>query len=389
MFSISRFEQLLKNLPRAHVQRLADKYKTDRYTKGFDTWSLLIAQVYGQLSGSRSLRELETGYNLHARHHYHLGTGPVRRTTLADACAKRKPQVFEELVGELMSAAHRKIRRQVREGLLLLDSTSLTLKGRGFDWAKEHSTRNTQGLKLHVVFNQGSATPVVQEITQANVNDVTQAVGIQLQAGATYVFDKGYCDYNWWSTFESKQALFVTRLKSNAAVKVLEQKDVAAADQQHILADELIAFSNRTPGGKRRNQYIKPLRRVRVHRPDHDSDLVLVTNDMNRSGAEIAACYKARWNIELFFKWIKQNLRLKAFYGRSRNAVRIQLLCALIAYLLVALYCQAQSGGTSLLRVFNALRAGLFQRPRNDEEVERRRRENAQARSMIQPDLFT
>ncbi|MFT4249659.1 MAG: transposase [Pseudomonas sp.] len=128
---------------------------------------------------------------------------------------------------------------------------------------------------------------------------------------------------------------------------------------------------------------------MRVHRPDHQHDLVLVTNDMTRSAAQIAACYKARWGIVLFFKWIKQHLRIKAFFGRSQNAVRIQLLCALITYLLVALYRQTQPGAASLLRTLDELRAGLFQRPETDLAAERRRRRDKQAQLAVQPELFS
>lgn len=388
MFRISRIQSLLQNLPRGTFQTIVERYGADRYTKGFDCHSVLTAQVFGHLSGSRSLRELETGYNAHPGQHYHLGTGPIRRATMADACARRNPAVFEDLVKVLMAAASRSVRRQVQDGLLLLDSTSFTLSGRGFEWAQASRTRHTQGLKLHLVYDLGRSTPVLQEITAANVNDITQAAGIPLRRGATYVFDKGYCDYNWWARFNEHDVRFITRLKRNARVALVEARAVPEQDAAMILADELIRFSNPHPGGPRKNTYNAPLRRVTVHRPDHDTPLVLVTNDLTRSATEVAACYKARWQIELFFKWLKQNLRIKAFLGRSENAVRIQILCALVAYLLVALYRQAHAATRPMLRVLDELRVGLFQRPTVEAAVERRRCQRRLAQLTVQPELF-
>mgnify|MGYP005755765997 CR=1 FL=1 len=390
MFSISRFQRVMQGLPRGSFQSVVDQHEGDKHTKGFGCLGLLAAHVFGHLSGSRSLRDLEIGFNAHPAQRYHLGIGPhgVRRTTLADASAKRNPAVFEQTARMLMAAASRKIRRQGEECLMLLDSTSFTLKGPGFEWAKQSATRNTQGLKLHIVYDLGKSTPVLGEITAANVNDVTQALGIPLARGATYVFDKGYCDYNWWARFDEQDAKFVTRLKSNAKVEVVGPKWVPEQGPSLVIADEVVRFSNKNPGAGRKNRYTANVRRVIVHRPTHDTPLVLVTNDMERTATEVAECYRARWQIELFFKWIKQNLRIKAFLGRSENAVRIQILCALIAYLLAALYRDSQAPAQSMLRVLNELRVTLFQRPSVEEAVYRRRAEARVTQAAVQPGLF-
>lgn len=389
MFSISRFQQLLQGVPRGHLDTLVEQHQGDRYAKAFGCYDLLVAQVYGHLKGSRSLRDIETGFNAHRTHHYHLGTRPVRRSTLADACAKRSTAVFEGLARVLMSTAHRSVRKAGGECLRLLDSTSFTLKGRGFDdWAASNRTRNTQGLKLHIVYDPGSAVPVLQEISAANVNDVTQAASMPITRGATYVFDKGYCDYNWWARINEQDAKLVTRLKSNAKIDVRETMAIPVPDRGTVLADERIRLSNRNPGAGRKNRYTADLRRVTVARPDKDTPLVLVTNDFERSAADVAACYKARWQIELFFKWIKQNLRIRSFFGRSENAVRIQILCALIAYLLVAIHRARHAPDIPMLRLLDALRAALFQRPASDAEVDRRRKRRRLAQAAVQPVLF-
>ena len=389
MFSISRFQQLLQGVPRGHLDTLVEQHQGDRYAKAFGCYDLLVAQVYGHLKGSRSLRDIETGFNAHRTHHYHLGTRPVRRSTLADACAKRSTAVFEGLARVLMSTAHRGARKAGGECLRLLDSTSFTLKGRGFDdWAASNRTRNTQGLKLHIVYDPGSAVPVLQEISAANVNDVTQAASMPITRGATYVFDKGYCDYNWWARINAQDAKLVTRLKSNAKIDVRETMAIPVPDRGTVLADERIRLSNRNPGAGRKNRYTADLRRVTVARPDKDTPLVLVTNDFERSAADVAACYKARWQIELFFKWIKQNLRIRSFFGRSENAVRIQILCALIAYLLVAIHRARHAPDIPMLRLLDELRAALFQRPASDAEVDRRRKRRRLAQAAVQPVLF-
>lgn len=389
MFRISRFQQLLQGVPRGQFQSLVEQHHGDRYAKAFGCYDLLVAQLFGHVNGSRSLREIETGFNAHRSHHYHLGTHAVRRSTLADAGSKRSPAVFEGLAKLLMASAHRRVRQTGAECLRLLDSTSFTLEGRGFDdWAKASRTRNTQGLKLHIVYEPGSAIPTLQEITAANVNDVTQAASLPITRGATYVFDKGYCDYNWWARIAAQDATFVTRLKTNAQVKVVERLSVPESMNAVVLGDERIVFSNKNPGAGRKNLYPDALRRVTVARPDKATPLVLVTNDFERTAAEVAECYKARWQIELFFKWIKQNLRIRVFFGRSENAVRIQILCALIAYLLVALYRLSHAPDVPMIRLLDQFRAALFQRPGVDEAMERRRRNRATAQIAVQPALL-
>ena len=389
MFRISRFQQLLQAVPRGRFGALVERYQGDHYAKAFGCYDLLVAQLFGHLNGSRSLREIETGFNAHATHHYHLGTRAVRRSTLADACAKRNPAVFEELAKGLMASAQRRVRRTGRECLRLLDSTSFTLKGRGFDdWAAVSRTRHTQGLKLHIVYDPDQAVPTLQEITAATVNDVTPAQTLPITRGATYVFDKGYCDYHWWARLNAQDAGFITRLKSNAKVRLLTSRPVPERASALVLGDEEITLSNKHPGAGRKNPYTAALRRVTVARPGKDTPLVLVTNDFERSAVEVAECYKARWQIELFFKWIKQNLRIRAFFGRSENAVRIQILCALIAYLLVALHRLTRAPATPMIRLLDELRAALFQRPDLDDAVERRRRQRCVAHLAVQPILF-
>lgn len=390
MYSISRFRSLLNEVPR---KVFADQVKhcgSDRYSKGFDSWSQLVAMVYGHLSGAASLRMIEHSYNSQSQHHYHLGTGSIRRSTLADANSKRSPAPFVAVAQALMSQAHRKLRREGTQLLYLLDSTSITLKGRHFDaWTAGNRTRNTQGVKLHLLYNRDTQAPAHHSITAANINDVNEGQKLPIETGAVYVFDKGYCDYNWWAQIEAKGAHFVTRFKRDAAARVVETRPVPTEDAAHILCDEVVHFAHKHPGAKRKNRYTKPLRRVTVARPDKATPLILATNDLDSPATRIAQHYKDRWGVELFFKWIKQHLKIKQTFGCSENAVKIQILCALIAYLLLTLYRKAHGLTASLWAILGELRVTLFQRPRTERQAHRRRKRARIDLEQIQVGLFS
>lgn len=388
MFSLSRFQTLLKGLPRFQFDRIVKELDGDKYTKKFGCWNLLTVQVYGQVSGAKSLRELEAGLNVQENHHYHLDIGKISRATVSDSAKSRNPMVFERAAKLLMAKASRQIRRQGEECLQLLDSTSLTLKGGCFDaWTAGNRTRHTQGMKLHVQLDLAQGIPVQQSITAPNVNDLCEARKLAPMAKQTYVFDKGYYDFNWWARLDAAGALFVTRLKNKAKTEIVSKRKVPK-QADAILADETITLSNKNRGGGRKNLYTKPLRRITVARPDHATPLVLVTNDMKRTASEIADCYRARWQIELFFKWVKQNLRIKQFYGESENAVRIQILCALITYLLIALYRVANGFTDSYQIALVVLRAALFQREQTDKSATTRRKRKRDDIQKVQGVLF-
>jgi IS4 transposase len=379
----------MKGLPRGSFDRLVETHQADKHAKGFDCWDQLVAMVYAQLSGANSLRVLEAGFNSQGTHHYHLGTGPVRRSTLADALARRQTEVFAGTARLLMAQASRRLKREGSELLYALDSTSITLTGPGFDtWTRANRTCHTQGIKLHVLYENDAQIPAQHSITAPNVNDIDEGSRFLIEPGAVYVFDKGYCDYNWWSRIEAQNARFVTRFKRNAALAVESTRPIAALDAEVILVDEIVRFANKHPRGGRKNHYQKPLRRVTVARPDHDSPLVLATNDLDSPARVIAQRYQDRWQVELFFKWIKQHLRIKTFLGRSENAVRIQILTALITYLLLALYRKTENFTGSLWTLLSQVRATLFQRPAIEAEQYRRRKEDLAEFASRQGGLF-
>lgn len=388
MFRITTFHELLKGLPRGTFDQLVKKHNADKYSKKFGHWDQLIAMLYAQLSGTTGLRPLQTAFNSHVAHHYHLGTSPIKRTTLADANERRSDTVFSQTAAWLMGQVSRPLRKDSKELMFLLDSTSVTLKGREFDrWTSENRTRNTQGIKLHVLLESLSQAPAWHSFSAANVNDVDLARSVPLKQDGLYVFDKGYYDFNWWNDIDTAGARFVTRFKKNAALTVVEDRLIPDDERGRVLEDRLVRFKSKYPGGKR-NLYSRPLRCVTVVRDDKPTPLVLATNDLTASASEIALRYKERWAIELFFKWIKQHLKIKKFLGRTENAVRIQILTALISYLLVALYKQRHGLTQTLWDCLCLVRATLFQRPLSEASRHRRRQDDARDLARIQPALF-
>lgn len=389
MFRISRFQEVLKHLPRGVFDRAVRSQQADKYRKKFSCWQHLVSMVFVQMSGATSLRTLESSFNAHSAHHYHLRCQPIRRTTLADANAQADWQVFSRVAQALMQQVQGSVRAQAAEFLQLIDSTSITLKGRGFDqWTRVKRTRNTQGLKLHVVFGLAQGAPLAQSISAPNLNDLDYARTLEAQRGAIYVFDKAYCDYTWWWQMTQRGAQFVTRFKRNTRLQVTQQRAIPRNAQGIILKDEQVLLSNKHPGAGRTNPYSAALRRIEVAR-DAKPSLVLATNDLKSSALRIAERYKARWQIELFFKWIKQHLNIKRFVGRSENAVRIQILTALIAYLLAVLYAKAHGIKTSLWLLLSELRATLFQRPQIELHRHRRWRQQRFMHDLLQRPLFT
>lgn len=373
MYSNTRFHELLEAFPRSSFTLLAKKLKAGHYDKSFKPYDHLIALLYAQLSGAGSLRELETGFNAQAAHHYHLGTDRLKRSTLADANKRRNPELFRQLAELMMAQIHRKARRELKELVYLLDSTPIQLKQTGFDWAEAGATFRNQGLKVHLMIEQQQSTPVYLNITSPNVNDVVDARRVPLEPDGLYVFDKGYCDYGWWSEIDEVGARFVTRFKANAAIDVVEDR---AVEGMEILADAVVAFRHRSNrGGQKNTYYGRHLRQIKVHR-EGKKPLVLATNDLHSRAEDIAVLYRKRWQIELFFKWIKQNLRVKRFLGRSQNAVLLQIYVAIISYLLLWSY-RAVRGvvSQSLHLLLVELRETLFSRlPTEAQRCYRRRR---------------
>jgi hypothetical protein len=356
----SVFHGLLKHLPWDEFDRLVVAHGADSRVRRLTTKSQLVALLYGQLAGAASLREIITGLRSHAARLYHLGAKVPRRSTLADANAQRPSAVFSELLAMLIARAHRGLRRALAETTYLVDATGLRLDARSIAWAR--FSEGVCGAKLHVIYDPDADRPIYAAITPARVNDITAAQAMPIEPGATYVFDLGYYDYAWWAKLDRAQCRIVTRLKSNTPLAVVEE--LAVCGDGVILSDRIGHLPARLGSG-RRNPFQDPVREVRV-RLDSGKVLRILSNDLDAAAEEIADLYQRRWAIELFFRWVKQILKIRRFIGTAENAVRIQIAVALIAFLLLRLAQAAQRTITSPLAFARLVRANLMHRRRLD-----------------------
>jgi len=351
----SIFASLLKPICRRRFRSIVETHNGDAYDKSFGSWDHLVALIYAQLSSAKSLRGLEAGWNANAHHHYHLGSGPIARSTLADANRRRPPEVFIEAFAQLSELTGRRLRREGEEMIRLIDATPIPL-GKLCEWAKWNG--RTRGLKMHTVYDPQADHPRRITITSSTVNDVEVGREEPIEAGATYVFDKAYCDYDWWSRIHQSGASFVTRAKKNARYEVIRHRRVKKAEQQGdgftILADADVRL-----GTQGKTRLACSLRHVRIRR-DNGSDLEIITNDRKRSAAEIAALYKVRWQIELLFRRLKQHLKLTRFLGRSENAIRLQILAVMITFLLLRLAAKLTRTRLTALRFVELAGQHLF-----------------------------
>jgi hypothetical protein len=350
----------LKHVPWGEFDRLVAEHQADKHVRRLPTKSQFIALLYGQLSGAASLRELVGGLESHAVRLYHVGGRPVSRSTLADANALRPNAVFGELFAAMVDRAQRGLRRAVGEAVYLIDSTGLRLSGSGSEWA--HFSAKACGAKVHVIYDARAERPIYAAVTAANVNDITAAQAMPIEAGATYVFDLGYYDYGWWAKMDAAGCRIVTRFKTNTPLAVTAE--LAVPQGSDILSDRIGLLPQRQ-AGSRKNPFSDPVREIRV-RIDTGKVLRILTNDLDASAHEIADLYKRRWAIELFFRWVKQTLKIRHFLGASENAVRIQIAVALIAFLLLRLAQATQEAVQSPLAFARLVRANLMHRKRID-----------------------
>lgn len=352
----SVFHALVKRVPWAAFERLVATHKGDHRVRRLPTKSQFLALLYGQLAGAASLREIVDGLQSHAARLYHAGGRPVSRSTLADANATRPHAVFGELFAAMVAQAQRGLRRALGEATYLIDSTSIRLSGLGAEWAR--FSARACGAKVHVIYDPDADRPLYAALTTAKVNDITAAKAMPIEAGATYVFDLGYYDYAWWAAMDRAGCRIVTRFKANTPLVVTAELAVPAGSD--ILCDRIGLLPQRQ-ARNRRNPFSDPVREIRV-RTETGKILRILSNDLDAGAEEIAALYKRRWAIELFFRWVKQTLKIRHFLGTSENAVRIQIAVALIAFLLLRLAQDAQKAIGSPLAFTRLVRANLMHR---------------------------
>jgi hypothetical protein len=345
---------LLQFIPWSRFDALVDEHSSDRRVRKLNSKSQLIALIHAQLSGASSLREVEATMASQKARLYHLGAAAPKRSTLADANRERPAEVFCQLFETLLAQAHRGLRKASRDAVRLIDATSAGLTAQSKSWAS-YGARGCAA-KLHLVFDPVAALPVHFVVTPARVNDITAAKAMPIEPGATYVFDLGYYDFSWWATLDAAGCRFVTRLKTHTKPTLIQERQVEAGGS--IVADRVIRLAGRL-AGNRRNPLDRPLREIHV-KIDTGKILRLVSNDLHTTAEDIAEHYKTRWQIELFFRWVKQTLKIRRFLGTSHNAVRTQIAVALIAYLLLQMAFAAQTTVRSILMFARTVRANLM-----------------------------
>ncbi|WP_159732929.1 IS4 family transposase [Methylosinus sp. Ce-a6] len=350
------FHDLLKLLPWKTFDALVARHRADDLVRSFTTRHQLIALLYAQFSGAESLRAVETAMESHQARLYHLGGRAPARSTFADANRSRSPLVFTGLLEQMLAQTDRKTRREMKDVVRLIDSTGLHLSGVGCEWARFSAA--VCGAKAHVIFDPDLGRPVYHSLTAAKVNDITAAKEMPIEAGATYVFDLGYYDYEWWARLDAAGCRIVTRFKANTPL--CEAKNLPLAPGTRASSDR-IGFLPARQAKARKNPMADAVREIVVV-TDSGKTLRLLSNDLDAPADEIADLYKRRWLIELFFRLMKQTLRIKRLMGRSQNAVRIQLAAALIAHLLLRLAQSIEKNNRGFLDLERLVKANLMHR---------------------------
>jgi hypothetical protein len=356
----SLFSQLLREIPRVEFERLVRRHGAEWHAKGFTCWNQLVSMLFCHLAGADSLREICNGLACCLGKLIHLGVERMpNKSTLSYANANRPAELYEDLMwtmlgrfrssGQLSSGHHR---FRFKNKLFSLDSTTISLCLSLFPWAEFRRAKG--GVKVHVMLDHSDYMPAFVAISEAKRHDVKVAKSLRLNSGSIVAMDRAYNDYRIFATWTERDVFFVTRMKDNAIFEVVERRRVPL--NRNILSDEII----RLTGVRASEKCPHLLRRVVVWDRDNDRKIVLLTNHLKFGATTIANIYKDRWQIELFFKALKQNLKIKTFIGTTENALRIQIWTALLALLLLKWLHYLSRATWSFSNLASLLRLNLF-----------------------------
>lgn len=352
------FAQLIEFLPQKAFQRIVMKYQGDKYIKSFSCWNQLLIMMYGQLSGCDSLRELVCIITAHAPKSYHLGFGKslITRSNLSKANANRDCRIFEEFAYKMIFIAQgKRITKEfeINGRFYAFDSTTIDLCLNLFWWASFRKAKG--GIKVHTLYDVVTQIPTFLHITKAKVHDMNAMDEIPYEPNAYYIFDRGYFDLARLFTINLIGSNFIIRERGQLQYRIIEGEDLLESPD-NILYDQAI----RLTGQQTRGKYPVLLRRVGYYSIEHQRTFTYLTNNFEISAKHIALLYKNRWQVELFFKWIKQHLHVKSFWGVTENAVRIQVFSAITAYCLVAIIEHDLRLNRSTFDVLRILSVSLF-----------------------------
>lgn len=327
------FSQLTGYLPQRVFDGFVKNHNGNKYVKHFTCWNQLLCMLFGQLTNRESLRDLIVALDAHSGKSYHLGLGKsVTRSNFAKANEVRNSKIFEDFAYHLISIArelHSSEDFKIKGNIYAFDSSTIDLCLNVFWWAKFRKAKG--GIKLHTLYDINTQIPAFLHITAANVHDVKTMDELVYEAGAHYIFDRAYLDFTRLYKIERCSAYFVIRAKSNTKFRRMYSNKVDKLTG--VRCDQIGKIS----GFYTSKDYPAKLRRVKYYDNESNRTFVFLTNNMKISADNVALLYKNRWQVELFFKWIKQHLKIKSFWGTSENAVRIQIYCAISAYCLVSI----------------------------------------------------
>jgi hypothetical protein len=352
------FSELLKLCPRYHFDKAVERHQGDRYVKSFTTWQQFMAILYSQITQKDSLRDIVTGVSAHAARWYHLGLTGIHKSTLSDANANRAYQIFEELFYHLLTRCKNltpKHKFRFKNPLYTIDASTIDLCLSVFPWAKFRTTKGA--IKLHCLYDHSGSLPTFLTITDGKRHDVrvVKDNAVPLLPDSIVSVDKAYIDYTWLNSLDMQGIWFVTRAKTNIDYAVVGQHPVSG---KGVLSDVRVSLQ----GPLTKTKYPKELRLIRYHDEEREKTLTFLTNNFKLAAKTIAQIYKSRWQIELFFKWVKQNLKIKSFLGTSKNAVLTQIWVAMCYYLLLTYIKYQTKYGFSLLQLSRVIREMLFER---------------------------
>lgn len=327
------FAQLIEFLDKDKFRHLVDKYNGNRYVKSFTCWNQLLALMFGQLSNRESLRDVVVALEAHHTKCYHLGIGrnPIAKTTFASANQNRDYRIFENFAFFMMEQARKKQATDIfklKGHVYAFDSTTIPLCLSIFWWAKFRKKKG--GIKAHVLYDLEAQVPAYFHISTASVHDSKAIKYIPYESGSYYVFDRGYNAFKELYKIHLHESFFVVRAKKNLQFKCIRWRRRLP---KNVLTDSVIELTDIIT----RQKYPERLRLVKYRDENQDREFVFLTNAFHLTSLEIAELYKNRWQVELFFKWLKQHLKIKKFWGTTENAVRIQISTAIISYSLVAI----------------------------------------------------
>jgi len=352
----SIFSQLLQLFPRTEFQHLVTLTEAERHAKGFPCWSQFVSMLFCQLGRAYSLREITGGLRSCEGKLRHLGIKAPSHSTLAYANEHRPWELYQHVFLHLFERCRAQVtgKRKFRfkNKLISMDSSTIDLCLGMFDWAKFRRTKGA--IKLHLLLDHDGYLPCFAIITEGNVSDIKMAHQFHFDPGTIVVDDRGYNDYALFGRWTAQGVYFVTRMKDNALYDVVGEREVP--QNRHVLKDEMIELR----GHKAIVKCPYPLRRIEVYDPESGEVLVFLTNNLKLGATTIAAIYKERWQIEIFFKALKQNLKIKTFVGTSANAVKIQIWTALIAILILRFLQLRSKFNWSLSNLVALLRMSLF-----------------------------